>query len=81
MVQFNTLPTIFTSIVPAERLGLPPPLPYLSIIHMFNITSTDVFLRGISFASGGAGLLDSTNKVSAQSLEKHEQSITHRFLT
>ncbi|XP_039139396.1 GDSL esterase/lipase At5g55050-like isoform X2 [Dioscorea cayenensis subsp. rotundata] len=46
----------------AERLGLPPPLPYLSIIHMFNITSTDVFLRGISFASGGAGLLDSTNK-------------------
>ncbi|KAM0952227.1 putative triacylglycerol lipase [Dioscorea sansibarensis] len=46
----------------SEKLGLPPPLPYLSVLYTFNITNTDVFLRGISFASGGAGVLDSTNK-------------------
>ncbi|XP_020256765.1 GDSL esterase/lipase At5g55050-like isoform X2 [Asparagus officinalis] len=42
----------------AERLGLPSPPPYLSIPANSNITQ--VFLKGVNFASGGAGVLDST---------------------
>ncbi|ONK74948.1 uncharacterized protein A4U43_C03F11750 [Asparagus officinalis] len=41
-----------------ERLGLPSPPPYLSIPANSNITQ--VFLKGVNFASGGAGVLDST---------------------
>ncbi|KAJ0983048.1 hypothetical protein J5N97_011303 [Dioscorea zingiberensis] len=44
----------------AEKLGLPSSPPYLSIIYKSN--KTDAFLQGVSFASGGAGVLDSTNK-------------------
>ncbi|KAJ0982964.1 hypothetical protein J5N97_011219 [Dioscorea zingiberensis] len=43
----------------AEKLGLPSPKPYLSPSLKTNKT-TD--LRGINFASGGAGVLDSINK-------------------
>ncbi|XP_059282904.1 GDSL esterase/lipase At5g55050 [Lycium ferocissimum] len=38
----------------AENVGLPTPLPYLS-------NKNDLFLKGVSFASGGAGILSSTN--------------------
>ncbi|KAJ8532559.1 hypothetical protein K7X08_012482 [Anisodus acutangulus] len=38
----------------AENIGLPTPLPYLS-------NKDDFFLKGVSFASGGAGILNSTN--------------------
>lgn len=35
-------------------MGLPTPPPYLS-------DKNNVFLKGVSFASGGAGILNSTN--------------------
>ncbi|XP_031114635.1 GDSL esterase/lipase At5g55050 [Ipomoea triloba] len=38
----------------AEKVGLPTPPPYLS-------DKNNVFLKGVSFASGGAGILNSTN--------------------
>ncbi|XP_060188964.1 GDSL esterase/lipase At5g55050 [Lycium barbarum] len=38
----------------AENVGLPTPPPYLS-------NKNDLFLKGVSFASGGAGILNSTN--------------------
>ncbi|RZC46361.1 hypothetical protein C5167_039306 [Papaver somniferum] len=44
----------------AEKLGFATPLlPYLSIAPSSN---SKAFLGGVSFASGGAGILDSTNK-------------------
>lgn len=44
----------------AEKLGLPTSPPYLSIpFEYFN--KTQAFINGVSFASGGAGILDSTN--------------------
>ncbi|XP_008804293.1 GDSL esterase/lipase At5g55050-like [Phoenix dactylifera] len=43
----------------AEKLGVPTSPPYLSIPSSSN--RTDAFLHGVSFASGGAGILDSTN--------------------
>ncbi|KAF3685070.1 putative homogentisate phytyltransferase 1, chloroplastic-like [Capsicum annuum] len=39
-----------------ENFGLPTPPPYLS-------NKNDLFLNGISFASGGAGILNSTNNL------------------
>ncbi|KAJ0983042.1 hypothetical protein J5N97_011297 [Dioscorea zingiberensis] len=44
----------------AEKLGLPSPKPYLS--PSLKTNKTTEFLRGINFASGGAGVLDSINK-------------------
>lgn len=46
----------------AEKLGLPTSPPYLSIPFISN--GSQAFLTGVSFASGGAGVLDSTNPVS-----------------
>ncbi|KAJ6800445.1 GDSL esterase/lipase-like [Iris pallida] len=43
----------------AEMLGVPSPPPYLSIRHNNNKLQT--FLQGVNFASGGAGVLDTTN--------------------
>lgn len=40
----------------AENIGLPTPSPYLS-----DSNKNNVFLQGVSFASGGAGILNSTN--------------------
>lgn len=40
----------------AENVGLPTPPPYLS-----DSNKNNVFLQGVSFASGGAGILNSTN--------------------
>ncbi|GAB2258628.1 hypothetical protein Droror1_Dr00014788 [Drosera rotundifolia] len=39
----------------AETLGIPSPLPYLSLVRSNDNTK---FLTGVSFASGGAGILD-----------------------
>lgn len=45
----------------AEKLGLATSPPYLNITSDTN--KTEAFISGVSFASGGAGVLDSTNKV------------------
>ncbi|XP_039139398.1 GDSL esterase/lipase At5g55050-like [Dioscorea cayenensis subsp. rotundata] len=44
----------------AEKLGLATSPPYLNITSDTN--KTEAFISGVSFASGGAGVLDSTNK-------------------
>jgi hypothetical protein len=50
-----------SNIVAAASLGLPSPPAYLS---MGNTTGNcSLFLNGVNFASGGAGVLDATNKV------------------
>lgn len=54
----------------AERLGIPSPLPYLSLVHSNDSTK---FLTGVSFASGGAGILDSRNKVLQQTISMNNQ--------
>nr|POE83001.1 gdsl esterase/lipase [Quercus suber] len=43
----------------AEKVGLPTSPPYLSMISS---KSNENFLNGVSFASGGAGILDNTDK-------------------
>ena len=45
----------------AEKLGLATSPPYLNKTSDSN--KTEAFINGVSFASGGAGVLDSTNKV------------------
>ncbi|XP_020577348.1 GDSL esterase/lipase At5g55050-like [Phalaenopsis equestris] len=52
----------------ADKLGLPSPPPYLSISS--NSNSSELFLNGVNFASGGAGVLDTTNKGGCLSLNK-----------
>ncbi|XP_039140359.1 GDSL esterase/lipase At5g55050-like [Dioscorea cayenensis subsp. rotundata] len=44
----------------AEKLGLPSPKPYLSFINKADID--DELLKGVNYASGGAGILNSTYK-------------------
>ncbi|XP_042485218.1 GDSL esterase/lipase At5g55050 [Macadamia integrifolia] len=45
----------------AEKLGLPTSPPYLSLVSASN--KSNAFLGGVSFASGGAGIMDATNKL------------------
>ncbi|EPS67263.1 hypothetical protein M569_07514, partial [Genlisea aurea] len=45
----------------AEKLNVPPPPPYLS-------RRNDAFQRGVSFASGGAGIMNTTNAVVGQNI-------------
>ncbi|CAL9080587.1 unnamed protein product [Musa acuminata var. zebrina] len=52
----------------AESLGLPTSPPYLDITSSSN--NTDEFLGGVNFASGGGGVLDSTNKDQCISFNK-----------
>ncbi|KAH0459090.1 hypothetical protein IEQ34_011904 [Dendrobium chrysotoxum] len=52
----------------AEKLGLLSPPPYLAINSSPN--NSELFLNGVNFASGGAGVLDSTNKGGCLSLNK-----------
>ncbi|CAA7395891.1 unnamed protein product [Spirodela intermedia] len=51
----------------AEKLGLQTSPPYLSISSS---GGPDAFLKGVSFASGGAGVLNSTNKDHCLTLDK-----------
>ncbi|KAL9226115.1 hypothetical protein vseg_001965 [Gypsophila vaccaria] len=53
----------------AEKLGLPSSPPYLYLTH---IKSTN-FSTGVSFASGGAGILDGTDQLYRQSLTMNRQ--------
>ncbi|PUZ38137.1 hypothetical protein GQ55_9G173000 [Panicum hallii var. hallii] len=46
----------------AGSLGLASPLPYHSIISNATAGRHSTFLKGVNFASGGAGVLDITNK-------------------
>ncbi|WOL18109.1 GDSL esterase/lipase [Canna indica] len=52
----------------AEKLGLPPSPPYLSLSHASNSVGT--FLSGVNFASGGAGVLNSTHRDKCLSMNK-----------
>jgi phospholipase/lecithinase/hemolysin len=49
----------------AEKVGLPTSPPYLSLTKTKNESS---FLRGVSFASGGAGILNGTDDLFRQSI-------------
>ncbi|KAK4576084.1 hypothetical protein RGQ29_026869 [Quercus rubra] len=49
----------------AEKVGLPTSPPYLSMISN---KSNENFLNGVSFASGGAGIFDDTDKQSCSSI-------------
>ncbi|XP_020091340.1 GDSL esterase/lipase At5g55050 [Ananas comosus] len=51
----------------AEKLGLPTSPPYLSISSNSNASA---FVDGVNFASGGAGVLDSTNSDQCIALNK-----------
>ncbi|XP_020577455.1 GDSL esterase/lipase At5g55050-like [Phalaenopsis equestris] len=51
-----------------EKVGLPSPPPYLAISSSSN--KPEAFLNGVNFASGGAGILDSTHKGECLSLNK-----------
>ncbi|XP_056682540.1 GDSL esterase/lipase At5g55050-like [Spinacia oleracea] len=42
----------------AEKLGLPSPPPYLSLVH----NNVDDFTKGVSFASAAAGILNTTSR-------------------
>ena len=45
--------------VAAEKLGLPTSPPYLSLVSNVHNNSNNVsFLRGVNFASGGAGIFN-----------------------
>ncbi|OVA03390.1 Lipase [Macleaya cordata] len=57
----------------AEKLGLPTSPPYLSIKTASNKTKVVLEGGGISFASGGAGILNETNKIFRQSISFNEQ--------
>ncbi|THU63246.1 hypothetical protein C4D60_Mb01t13710 [Musa balbisiana] len=59
---------VASSAVRPESLGLPTSPAYLSIPSSSN--NTDEFLGGVNFASGGGGVLDSTNKDQCISFNK-----------
>jgi len=47
--------------VAAEKLGLPTSPPYFSLVDDSNNNNNVSFLNGVSFASGGARILDGTD--------------------
>ncbi|OWM88777.1 hypothetical protein CDL15_Pgr002544 [Punica granatum] len=57
----------------AEKVGLPPSPPYLSLISGSNKNNASSFLTGVSFASGGAGIFDGTDQLYRQSLPLSKQ--------
>ncbi|KAF3453434.1 hypothetical protein FNV43_RR03874 [Rhamnella rubrinervis] len=59
----------------AEKVGLPTSPPYLSLTSMLKKNNPS-FLSGISFASGAAGILDTTNKDLAISMTKQVKYYT-----
>lgn len=42
-------------LISAEKLGIPPPPPYLSLAP-----NDEAILKGVNYASGGAGILNDT---------------------
>ncbi|KAH7404794.1 hypothetical protein KP509_15G043200 [Ceratopteris richardii] len=63
MKDFNTHPLI--SVDTAEHIGLPTPPPYLS--------AGDNILHGVCFASGSAGILNSSGSIAGQNLPLAKQ--------
>ncbi|KAK4750622.1 hypothetical protein SAY87_004104 [Trapa incisa] len=55
----------------AEKVGLPTSPPYLSLVS--GNSNVPSFLTGVSFASGGAGIFDSTDQVYKQSIPLSKQ--------
>ncbi|KAF9589525.1 hypothetical protein IFM89_025243 [Coptis chinensis] len=55
----------------AEKLGLPTSPPYLSL--KFASNKSNAFLGGVSFASGGAGILDGTDRLFRQAISLSNQ--------
>ncbi|KAF9589663.1 hypothetical protein IFM89_026820 [Coptis chinensis] len=55
----------------AEKLGLPSSPPYLSLTSASN--KSNAFLGGVSFASGGARILDGTDKIFRQTIPLSKQ--------
>ena len=45
----------------AEKVGLPTSPPYFSLVDDSNKNNNVSFLKGVSFASGGARILDGTD--------------------
>ncbi|KAA8526988.1 hypothetical protein F0562_008783 [Nyssa sinensis] len=54
----------------AEKVGLPTSPPYLSVS---NSNNSSVFLAGVSFASGGAGIFNGTDELYRQSIPLPKQ--------
>ncbi|CAL0310885.1 unnamed protein product [Lupinus luteus] len=56
--------------VAAEKFGLPTPPPYFSLLSKVKNKEKVVFMDGVSFASGGAGIFDRKYNVQSISLRK-----------
>lgn len=55
---------MFTCDLTAEKVGLPTAPPYLSLVSKENkLVSTNEMVTGVSFASGGAGILNATSEL------------------
>nr|XP_043606389.1 GDSL esterase/lipase At5g55050 [Erigeron canadensis] len=58
----------------ADKVGLPSPPPYLSLVsHAKKLSSTNVTLTGVNFASGGAGIFNGTDELFKQSIPLTKQ--------
>ncbi|XP_068655482.1 GDSL esterase/lipase At5g55050-like [Aristolochia californica] len=55
----------------AEKVGLPTSPPYLSLTSAAN--KSNAFLTGVSFASGGAGILDGSDNVFGETIALNKQ--------
>ncbi|KAJ0571532.1 putative triacylglycerol lipase [Helianthus annuus] len=58
----------------AEKVGLPLAPPYLSLVSKLKkLSSTNVTVSGVSFASGGAGIFNGTDELFGQSIPLTKQ--------
>ncbi|XP_076895498.1 GDSL esterase/lipase At5g55050-like [Bidens hawaiensis] len=69
----------------AEKVGVPSPPPYLSLPSIFGkLSSSNAMVTGVSFASGGAGILNVTEELFIQSISLTKQvgyySLVHEQL-
>ncbi|XP_076895499.1 GDSL esterase/lipase At5g55050-like [Bidens hawaiensis] len=69
----------------AEKVGLPSAPPFLSLVSRFKkLSSSNATVTGVSFASGGAGILDGTDELYRQSIPLTKQvgyySLVHEQL-
>ncbi|XP_068656202.1 GDSL esterase/lipase At5g55050-like [Aristolochia californica] len=62
----------------AEKVGLPTPPPYLSLTSATN--KSNLFLTGVSFASGGAGILDGSDNVFGETIALNKQIQYHSLV-
>ncbi|KAJ0953477.1 putative triacylglycerol lipase [Helianthus annuus] len=58
----------------AEKVGLPSPPPYLSLVsESKNLSSTNATVTGVSFASGGSGVFNGSEALDASTISLPEQ--------